>query len=219
MMPWRPKASYPARTREPFPPSRDCTDVGLETVQSGTTGDRATADELLAVRCQLGEPDAFDELIARWHEPLWRYARRITLDGSAADDVVQDVWMRVVRGISGLRDRTRLRSWVFGIAHRVLMDGLRARYAEPDAVAVEDVDLRADQDDSEDLRETLTAMHDELARLPLVEREVLVLFYLQELSLAELTEMLGVPIGTVKSRLFRARRLLRAQLAKRGITQ
>ena len=61
-------------------------------------------DELLAIRCQLGEPGAFDALIERWHGPLWKYARRLTGDDDAASETVQDVWLRILRGISRLRE-------------------------------------------------------------------------------------------------------------------
>ena len=75
----------------------------------------------------------------------------------------------------------------------------------------------ADNDGAEDIETDLAAVQHELARLPVVEREVLTLFYLQELSLGEVAEVLGVPVGTVKSRLFRARRLLRREIdQKRG---
>jgi RNA polymerase sigma-70 factor (ECF subfamily) len=67
-----------------------------------------------------------------------------------------------------------------------------------------------------DLEEESRLVHEELARLPVVERDVLALFYLQELSLDELSQVLDIPVGTVKSRLFRARRLLRARLVEKG---
>jgi hypothetical protein len=54
------------------------------------------ADELLAVRCLLGEPAAFDELVARWHEPLWRYLRRLLGEDDAAGDAVQECWIRIL---------------------------------------------------------------------------------------------------------------------------
>jgi RNA polymerase sigma factor (sigma-70 family) len=172
---------------------------------------RALEDELLAIGCQLGERDAFDALIARWHQPLWRHARRVTGDDDVASEVTQDVWLRVLRGIGRLREPARLRAWLFGVAHRVLMDRLRLKYSTPDTIDVDDVEL-AGADAPDDLEHDLDAMQDALARLPIVEREVLTLFHLRELTLAEVGESLGVPVGTVKSRLFRARRLLRREL-------
>ncbi len=172
---------------------------------------RAIEDELLAVRCQLGERDAFDRLIDRWYQPLWRYARRMTGSDDVASDVVQDVWLRVLRGIVRLREPSRLRSWLFGIAHRALMDRLRVKYAN---VPLADVDLAGLPAPSADDEVTadLEVLEDALTRLPVVEREVLTLFYLRELTLLEVADTLQVPEGTVKSRLFRARNLLRQEI-------
>lgn len=167
------------------------------------------ADELLAIRCQLGERAAFDELIERYADRLRGYVRRVAHNDADADDLVQDTWLRVLRGLAGLRDPKRLRSWLFGIAHRVLIDRLRVRYAEPAQASVEalvdETDLQA-----EHLR------HDQvergLAALGPPEREAVVLFYLEQLSLAEMAEVMAVPLGTAKSRLHRARTRLRAVL-------
>ena len=170
-----------------------------------------TEDEWLAVRCQLGEPAAFDELIERWHRPLWTYVRRLSGDDEAAREVVQDAWLRVLRGISRLRDGTRLRAWLFGIARRTLMDRLREQYARPAGADSDVADLPDDaQDDGRE--DDLQALESGLSELPVLERETLTLFYLKELSLSEVAEALSVPVGTVKSRLFRARRMLRREL-------
>lgn len=176
------------------------------------------ADEWLVVRCQLGERPAFDELIARWQQPLWRYARQLSGSDAAADDTTQDVWLRALRGIARLRDGTKLRPWLFGIAHHVLMDRLREQFRLP-LVSEGDMDLEAlpaSGDDTLELESELAALRDGLARLPTLECEVLTLFYLQELSLDEVAQVLAVPVGTVKSRLHRARRLLRHQLGIQG---
>ena len=176
----------------------------------------ARADELLTIRCQLGERAAFDALIARFHLPLWRYARNLSGSDAAADDASQEVWLRVLRAISRLRDGARLRSWLFGIAHRVLMDRLREQYAHQPTADVE-IDEQAAEAEADDIESDLAAMLDELARMPLTEREVLTLFYLRELSLDEVAQVLSIPVGTVKSRLFRARKLLRHQLDLKGV--
>jgi RNA polymerase sigma factor (sigma-70 family) len=177
--------------------------------------DRARQDEWLVVRCQLGERPAFDALIERWHAPLWRYVRQLTSNDDVAQEIAQEVWLRVIRGISRLRDGAKWRAWLFGIARRVLMDRLRSQYAMPIAGETEIADVPAEDADV-DSEVLSAALHDELAKLPLIEREVLTLFYLRELSLSEVADILGVPLGTVKSRLFRARHLLRRELEARG---
>jgi len=185
---------------------------------STQTLDDPRADELLAVRCQLGERAAFADLICRWHEPLWRYLRRLADSDQAADDLLQDTWVRVLRGISGLRDAARLRPWLFGIARRIAMDRLRAQYAHPvapdgslDELAAPEIDPTLEND--------LAALESGLATLPLRERETLALFYLRELSIEQIAALLEVPAGTIKSRLFRARGLLREEFKSRGVSR
>jgi len=172
----------------------------------------AIEDERLALRCLLGEPAAFDELIARWHGGIWRYARRMTGRDDDADEVVQDVWLRVVRGLPKLQEPARIRAWIFGIARRVLMDRLRARYTSPTIADIELDTIGHAPAEDDDLRLRIGEMEAALAALPVIERDVLALFYLDELSIAEVAAVAGVPVGTVKSRLFRARQLLRASM-------
>jgi RNA polymerase sigma-70 factor (ECF subfamily) len=175
-------------------------------------------DERLAVRCQLGEPGAFDALVARWHPALWTYARRITGSDDAAADAVQDAWLRVVRGLPRLREPARIRAWLFGIARRVLMDRLRAQYAAPTVVDLDPEEIHAALEPAPagDADEQSAALQAGLDRLPVLERETLVLFYLRELSLAEIAAVLGIPEGTVKSRTYYALRNLRSALEERG---
>lgn len=163
------------------------------------------------MRCQLGERSAFDDLIRRWAQPLLRYVARVTGNNDAADELVQDIWLKVLQGIGRLQDPTKFRAWLFGIAHRRVMDRLRERYAAPttDDAQLDEIPGEAmDLDLALDVRE----LERGLQRLPPVEREVLSLFYLDELPMADVAQVLAVPIGTVKSRLFRARNLLRHQL-------
>lgn len=175
------------------------------------------ADELLAIRCQLGERAAFADLINRWHEPLWRYLRRLADSDAAADDLVQDTWVRVLRGIAGLRDAARLRPWLFGIARRIAMDRLRSLYVRPIAGDAALEELVAPEVDMT-LEADLVALESGLAALPARERETLALFYLRELSIEQIATLLEVPPGTIKSRLFRARQMLRDQFATQGVS-
>ena len=181
-----------------------------------TIDSKTTDDELLAIRCQLGEPAAFDDLVARWHGPLWAFVRRLTGDDDSAREVLQDAWLRVIRGIPRLRDGSKLRAWLFGITRRTLMDRLRDQYARSRAL---DPDTNVDAIPTEpqiDEIDDLDALERALGELSLLEREAITLFYLQELSLNEVAEALKVPVGTVKSRLFRGRRLLRQRMTEEG---
>lgn len=171
----------------------------------------ARADALLAVRCQLGERAAFDDLIRRWAMPLRRYVGRVLGHADSADELMQDIWLQVLQGIGRLQDPARLRPWLFGIAHRRLMDRLRNHYAAPLAADL-DPDTLAVEEPNPDRDLEARELERGLLGLPPVEREVLSLFYLDELPLADVAVVLKLPEGTVKSRLFRARKLLRQQI-------
>jgi RNA polymerase sigma factor (sigma-70 family) len=173
--------------------------------------DQLLADQLLVVRCQLGERAAFDDLIRRWSGPLHRYALKLTNDPVLAGDLTQDIWLRVIQGLGKLREAAQFRAWLFAIAHRTFMDRLRAHYATPVDTGMALDDFVAAEDIAADpIMERALATG--MATLPLIEREVVTLFYLEELSLAEIAQVLSIPSGTVKSRLFRARTLLRKHI-------
>ncbi|KAA9377668.1 sigma-70 family RNA polymerase sigma factor [Microbispora cellulosiformans] len=171
-------------------------------------------DRLLVVRCQLGEREAFRELVGVWHAPVWRYVRGMVGSPHLADDLSQEVWVAVVRGLPRLRQPERFAPWLFTIARRAVADHLRQAY-QASETSMEEADAVAGDDS---LGDVLTTMQVEagLGELPPPEREVLILFHLQDLPLTVCAEVLGVPPGTVKSRLHRARRMLRSALAERG---
>ena len=168
--------------------------------------------ELLAIRCQLGEREAFDTLVRGWHRPLWQYLRGLIRSPDAVDECLQDAWLKIVRSIPRLRDPARLKPWMFSIARRTAMDHLRARYREEPDSGIDPDQLEAAEpglpDDEVDLLEV------GLSNLGRIDREVLTLFYLKALSIDEVADVLDVPIGTVKSRLHRARQSLRDELNK-----
>ncbi|WNV84691.1 sigma-70 family RNA polymerase sigma factor [Umezawaea sp. Da 62-37] len=175
--------------------------------------DRVERDALLVVRVQLGDRQALGELVGHWHEPVWRYVRRM-LDGPGpADDVSQEAWAAVLKALPALRQPERFAPWLFTIIRRSVMDHLRTKYGPPDVV---DGDLVDDGETDAVLDRTQVA--DGLAVLEPREREVLILFHLQDMSLEDCADVLGIPVGTVKSRLFRARRLLRDRMIEKGYT-
>ncbi|WP_436531965.1 RNA polymerase sigma factor [Actinoplanes sp. HUAS TT8] len=170
------------------------------------------SDELLVIRCRLGEREAFAELVRAWHPAIERYVGRML--GGPDDDVVQEIWLAVVRGLPRLRQPERFTPWLFTLARRAVMNRLRDQYARPEPEPI-DGDGGPGPDEAEQVvnRETIAGA---LAALPAREREVLVLFHLEDLPLETCAQICAVPVGTVKSRLNRARMLLRRELVRKG---
>ncbi|MBC6457268.1 RNA polymerase sigma factor [Actinomadura sp. HBU206391] len=177
---------------------------------------------LLVVRCQLGEREALRQLVKTWHTPLWNYLRRMAGSADNADDLAQDAWVGVFRGLPGLREPERFAPWLFTIARRVVMNRLREEYAEQrDAEAGAgwaESGAGRPEAGSDDITVDRLELLAGLADLPVIEREVLVLFHLQDLSLRDCAQVLQIPEGTVKSRLFRARQMLRSHLLGKGFS-
>jgi RNA polymerase sigma-70 factor (ECF subfamily) len=176
---------------------------------------RNLRNQLIVVRCQVGERAALDELVESWHVPLWRYVRRMVDQTEHANDCVQETWLRVLRGLPALRDPAKFTPWFFGIARRVLIDRLRTKYARPaESADIEGAALDAAEPafDAEDMARLQEVLH----RLPLVERESITLFYISGLSIDQVAEVAEVPAGTVKSRLHRARNMLRDAMESTG---
>ncbi|SAI69248.1 RNA polymerase sigma factor [Bordetella ansorpii] len=144
---------------------------------------------------------------------LRRYARGLTADREQADDLVQDTLERAWGRFSRWQRRGELRAWMFGIMHNHFIDGLRAQRrqaeygAEPE---VPEIPVRAAQADGLELRDLDRC----LQRLPADLREVLLLVAVEEFSYRDAAQVLDVPIGTVMSRLSRARERLAALMAR-----
>jgi RNA polymerase sigma factor (sigma-70 family) len=148
------------------------------------------------------------ELIPR----LRRYARALTGERAAADDLVQDTLERAWNKLHLWRHGSDLRAWLFTIMHNVHVNQIRSRasgYTVPLDDDIPDAPVRATQSDMLEVRDIDAA----LRRLPLEQREVVLLVALERLSYAESAKALGIPIGTVMSRLARARERLRVMLA------
>lgn len=144
---------------------------------------------------------------------LRRYARGLTGDREQADDLVQDTLERAWSRYSRWQRRGELRAWMFGIMHNHFIDGLRARRRQPEYDAqpnVPDIPVRAAQADDLELRD----LDRSLQRLPADLRAVLLLVAVEEFSYREAAQVLDVPLGTVMSRLSRARERLAALLAR-----
>lgn len=167
-------------------------------------------DELLVLECQSGDGEALRALYDRWQPRFARHAWRLTAEREAARDIVQDAWLAIVRGLRRLDDPARFRVWGYRIVSNKCADWLRRRVverrAERDLAAGSSAICSASETDSED---DVAAMREALAALPREQRAILSLHYLDGMGIAEMSRVLSVPAGTVKSRLFHARNQLR----------
>ena len=173
-------------------------------------------DEYLVVLSQAGSVEAFEGLARRWTPRLRRYAARM-LGGSvesaeAARDVVQETWVGAIRGLRGLRDPAQFPAWIYGIATRKCADLIRAntlRRRLDAAVAAAGLDGQRASPTPESQIDLAIAVRG----LPPTHRAVLHLFYREEFKVEEIASVLGIPAGTVKSRLHHARLALKRQLS------
>jgi RNA polymerase sigma factor (sigma-70 family) len=148
------------------------------------------------------------ELIPR----LRRYARALTGDRGTADDLVQDTLERAWSKLHLWRHGSDLRAWLFTIMHNVHVNQIRSRSSAslvPLDDEIADAPVRATQSDMLEVRDIDAALH----RLPIEQREVVLLIALERMSYDETARSLRIPIGTVMSRLARARERLRLLLA------
>lgn len=147
------------------------------------------------------------EAIVEWIPRLRRYARALTGDAVLADDLVQDTLARAIEKFALWRAGTDLRAWLFSVMHNTFVNQLRARHAT-EALESDDLEARPRVSDG-----VLIDLERCLRGLPAEQREIILLIGLEEMSYAEAAQALGVPQGTVMSRLSRARARLAALMA------
>jgi RNA polymerase sigma-70 factor, ECF subfamily len=174
-------------------------------------------DEYLVLLSQAGSTDAMDGLARRWTPRLLRYASRM-LGGSSesaemARDVVQETWIGAIRGLSGLRDPAQFPAWLYGIATRKCADAIRNNVRRR-RFDVEPVATVAGLTDGGVGVEHRIDIATGIRQLPPKQRVVVHLFYGEELTIDEIASALGIPAGTVKSRLHQARQALKRNLGE-----
>jgi RNA polymerase sigma-70 factor (ECF subfamily) len=153
----------------------------------------------------MNEAERLVELIPR----LRRYARALVGDRAAADDLVQDTLERAWAKLHLYRRGTDLRAWLFTVMHNVHVNKVRAtRATDPLEDEMPELAQRASQGDALMVRD----LDRSISRLPAEQRSVLLLVTLEDMSYDEVARTLGIPIGTVMSRLSRAREKLRAMM-------
>lgn len=166
-------------------------------------------NELLVLRCQQGNKQAFEELVRCWEDKLLYYIRRLVDNEQDAWQILQQVWVAVFHNIGGILEPKKFPAWLYGIARNLVLNHLRGKYSE-NSFLEEYKDTRSGQiKDCSEVFDNAEQVHYGLAKVSRSAREVLTLFFFQDLSLEEIAEVLRIPVGTVKSRLYYAKQALR----------
>lgn len=159
-------------------------------------------NELLVIKSQQGDKDAFNELVGRWQKRLWNYAYRVTGSESAAWDIVQESWHGIIKGIKKLNDVALFGSWAFRIVNNKCADWLRKQRLQHklDDELTKNIRDETDKSDGDDKSESLL---EAIRKLSPDRRALVTLRYREGFDIEQIAQITGVPEGTVKSRLHR----------------
>ena len=188
------------------------------------------ADEVLMQAYRAGDVRAFERLVARHEKPVWNFLRRFVSDAATAEDLLQEVFLRVVKSADEWRGTAKFSTWLYTIARNLSVDHAR-RAVHRNAASLDaergvgestttlhdriaSPDRRADQITSD--RETKRRIDEAVAALPADQREVFLMREVMEMPFAEIAAAVGASEPTVKSRMRYALEKLRAALAELG---
>ena len=174
----------------------------------------AGREGLLVLRAQTGDREALDALLASVQGPLYRYLLSLVGERQLAEDVLQETFIRVYRKLGWLREPSLFRPWAYRVATREAFRHLKRERRWAEQVRDEEAlkALPAPPAREEFAAVSSARLHESVAGLSPASRAVVVLYYLHEMSLEETADVLGVPLGTVKSRLAYGLEALRGRL-------
>jgi RNA polymerase sigma-70 factor (ECF subfamily) len=170
------------------------------------------SEKKLIKHLKKGSEKAYIQLIELYGDQLFRTCYLILKDKEDAEDVVQETLIRVLKNIESFKENSKLYTWIYQIALNLSRDILRKKV---DFSSLED-EWVGEEDPQIDIEKKIDAevLKKSLKELSPIYNEVLVLFYLQEFSIKEISEMLKLSEGTIKSRLSRGRTILKTELQK-----
>ena len=189
----------------------------------GSPKPQPPTDAELVERVRKGETRRFAELVARYQDPVFAMAVRFLRSPGDAEDVAQEAFLRAYRGLASFKGEARFSTWLYRITWNLCADWLR-RHRRPGRRAEQSIeDAGHVADGRVDLERGLLAAEEKrkvreaLDSLDEKYRSVIVLLYYQKLSYEEIAGVLEVPLKTVETRLYRARRLLKQRLERQGV--
>ncbi len=184
-------------------------------------------DRDLVATTTTGVEGSFEELVRRYQRPISAYVYRMVGDYEVALDLTQEIFIKVYGSLSRYRSEFKFSTWIYKIAHNSAVDHLRrnggrarslSRELDGDQydLPIESGSLSPEQESER--KERRLEIEGVVRSLPNAYRELIVLRHSQDLTYEEIVEVTGLPLGTVKNRLFRAREVMRQQFIGRGIT-
>ena len=170
----------------------------------------------LILRSQTGDKKAFDELLKQIQQPLFRYIYRLTGEHALAEDVLQEVFIIIYRKLRWLENPKLFRAWAYRIASRETFRRIQMEKRWTQQIRDEEILERISSDEKNEIYEPelIAKIPDLLAEISPASRAVIVLHYLEEMSLSETAEILDIAPGTAKSRLAYGLESLRKKLKK-----
>ena len=161
-------------------------------------------------RLKEGDSDAIGEIVEKYKGPLFAFIMRMITDHAAAEDIFQETWLRVIRYVRNFRGDAKFSTWLFQIALNLCRDAERKK-KRWSHVPIEDYANSLSSEPDIDPIRILKAQQVQkiVAGLPVKMREVIVLRYYHDLSDQEISGIVGCPVGTVKSRFYRASEIIR----------
>ncbi|MBI3475327.1 MAG: sigma-70 family RNA polymerase sigma factor [Acidobacteria bacterium] len=164
------------------------------------------SDEALMLEFQSGSREAFEQLFTRYRGPLYGYFRRRLNGDQRAEDLTQETFLAVIKGIVRYQPRALVRTYLYGIAINLLAAERRSRLRDSPA------GKQAAEPTTQDAPDAAMWVRQALEQLDESEREILMLREYEQLSYAEIAGLLETPVNTVRSRLFRARMAIKDHL-------
>ncbi|MCH7728903.1 MAG: sigma-70 family RNA polymerase sigma factor [Planctomycetes bacterium] len=175
-------------------------------------------DAELIKRWQHGDADAFEDLVRRWHDPVGRLLARLVGRADIAQDLNQEVFLRVYRVGQSYQENGAFQTWLYRIALNVARDSGRRERRQPKSLDHYETESGSASPDMEcQQQELLDGVTKAVAELPENSREVLVLRHYEDMSFAQMSRLLDVPASTLKSRFTVALRQLRVRLRQLGL--
>ncbi|MGO9115324.1 MAG: RNA polymerase sigma factor [Thermoguttaceae bacterium] len=169
-------------------------------------------DELLVLRSQEGDAKAFEALVGRWQQRLWRHAWRLSGDESDAWDALQEAWIGISRGLTRLKDAAAFPAWAYQIVSNKCRDSACRDQRRHKATEIYVERVQREEQEMTTVQQQYSSLREALEQLSGPDRAILSLRYEEQFDTAEIAVILGIPEGTVKSRLFYARKRLRDYL-------